>query len=217
MIPSADSLCFAFWILKRQNFDEICAISSDSRSNLLRTDSGCSLLHVVVSHQTVCVVNDGLSSLDCLRREHFRPILLDLLDAAAEVIVLDVAWRDEHSLDDLLEHDVVVHGFGGDLCDFGKAEFDESVAFRAEGLRRPGEAQPRDGSELREIAAQLFFVESMRQVLDVNDTATSVFRRFLLQLARLEFSFLELKNKKRGSDLILLTSRFRWRNSPILR
>lgn len=152
-------------------------------------------------------MNDSLPSLDCLRREHFRSILLDLLDAAAEVIVLDVARRDEHSFDDLLEHEVVVHGFGCDLCDFWEAEFNESVAFRAEGLRRPGEAQPRDSSELREITAQLFFVESMRQVLDVNDTATSVLRRFLLQLARLEFSFLELKNKKKqktwfGSDFV---------------
>lgn len=133
----------------------------DLRSNSLRSNSRCSLVHVVVSHQPVCVVNDSLPCLNCLRREHFRSILLDLLDAAAEVIVLDVAWRDEHSLDDLLEHEVVVHGIGGDLCDFREAELNESVAFRAEGLRRPGEAQPRDGAELREIASKLFFVESM--------------------------------------------------------
>jgi hypothetical protein len=68
------------------------------------------------------------------------------------------------------EHHVLVHGLASHFGNFLFSEFEERVTFGSRCLFAAGDAQFCDIAELLEELAQLFFVEALWQVADVDNT-----------------------------------------------
>ena len=60
-----------------------------------------------------------------------------------------VTWWHDLALEQLLEHQVVVHRLCHDLGDVGEAELDEGVATRRPGLLAPAQTQVGDAAKLK--------------------------------------------------------------------
>ena len=71
--------------------------------------------------------------------------------------------------ENLAHQQVPVHGISDNGCDFRVLELDKSVALGPCSLLGAGDFDSEDFSVLSEVGFQLFLVESVREVSDVND------------------------------------------------
>lgn len=69
--------------------------------------------------------------------------------------------RHDPHLQDVAEHEVVVHGLGDDGRDGGGGEFEEGVVLGGAGGAVAREAQAEQGAELGEVGAHLGLVEAV--------------------------------------------------------
>lgn len=137
--------------------------------------------HLVLSgHQAIVAFNNLFSSFGCLRAHMHAIILPCSADAGAEIVVFDFFWPDVSCLDDLLEHDVIVHCFGGDLRDFWVFKLDKRIALRVQCACGSGKAEACHGAKLGEVALELIFEKSMWQMLDVDNAALFLFGEIYL-------------------------------------
>lgn len=121
---------------------------------------------------------DGLLNALRFRRDQMRHavrVLLRMHDVA-KVVELLFLGRHIDDLQVLLEHQVVVHSFSGNLAHFGHLELDERVPIRFARSLRSRHTRPRHLAELLKVRLQLFLVKTVRNVLDENDATIGLGR-----------------------------------------
>ena len=76
----------------------------------------------------------------------------------------------EMTLEDLVEHQVVVHRLGGNARHLLVLELNEPIALVAARPLRLGQPQAHNLAELREVALYLVLVEAVRQMANVHES-----------------------------------------------